>query len=104
MAEHTFAGNIKCRDGSKILPQATLRIMEYDAGEDDQILIIPLHRGKENPYKTWWESAVYVYEEFDWIWNDGAEVYYQFLHVCFEGQQVEIAPEIDGNKDKEYII
>uniref|UniRef100_A0A914Q6N4 Uncharacterized protein n=1 Tax=Panagrolaimus davidi TaxID=227884 RepID=A0A914Q6N4_9BILA len=92
-----FVGNVRCKDGSPIQPRATLQLWEFDFLKDDLLLDIPLYRGKDNPYRTWWDKTVYAEEGWEpapWMQISfaGAEVYYKFLHVCFDGQEVLAEP------------
>uniref|UniRef100_A0A914Y2S8 Uncharacterized protein n=1 Tax=Panagrolaimus superbus TaxID=310955 RepID=A0A914Y2S8_9BILA len=103
----TFAGNVRCQDGSKILPSGTLKVMEYDAMDDDVLYQMKLHNLNNNPYKAWWKSRFEVTEEVIDIHFLGAltaEVYYQFENVCFDGQVVLAKPIVDGAETNEYIL
>uniref|UniRef100_A0AC35GQC5 Uncharacterized protein n=1 Tax=Panagrolaimus sp. PS1159 TaxID=55785 RepID=A0AC35GQC5_9BILA len=96
---HRFVGNVRCKDGSKILPGAKLLIWDYDfISGDDLLLTIPLVAGKHNERRALWDYRLST--------NDGleplpySEVYYQFLNVCFDGQDVLVEPKVFSPDDE----
>uniref|UniRef100_A0A914QW87 Uncharacterized protein n=1 Tax=Panagrolaimus davidi TaxID=227884 RepID=A0A914QW87_9BILA len=90
---HRFVGNVRCQDGSKILPGAKLLIWDYDfISGDDLLLTIPLVTGKHNERRAWWDYRLSTLDGLEPL--PYSEVYYQFLNVCFDGQDVLAEPKV----------
>uniref|UniRef100_A0AC35GX10 Uncharacterized protein n=1 Tax=Panagrolaimus sp. PS1159 TaxID=55785 RepID=A0AC35GX10_9BILA len=102
---HRLVGNVRCKDGSKILPDAILKVWDYDFLRDDLLLTIPLVAGKQNEHRAWWDYRLSTNDGlepnpyFEIVFG-GSEVYYQFLNVCFDGQDVLDKPVVFSPDDE----